>query len=120
MVVSHACGVKRVFRSPERPAFARGGKSRQKRHLNLRFKNPPALFFLQIFRLIPRDYEVRLLSPRMTNRLSSRAAAAHALNGRTQSAVRRRHQRQRRRSRDDPFNETIREFLCEREGTLTI
>ena len=33
-----------VFRAPARPTFALGGKSRQKRHLNLRFKNPPALW----------------------------------------------------------------------------
>ena len=33
-----------VFRAPARGTFARGGKSTQKRHLNLRFKNPPTLY----------------------------------------------------------------------------
>ena len=32
-----------MFRAPARGTFACGGKSTQKRHLNLRFKNPPAL-----------------------------------------------------------------------------
>ena len=50
----------------------------------------------------------------MTHRLSSCAAAAHVLNGRTKSAVRRRYQRQRRRSRDDPFNESKKKILCKR------
>ena len=50
----------------------------------------------------------------MTHRLSSCAAAAHVFNGRTKSVVRRRYQRQRRRSRDDPFDETKKEILRER------
>jgi len=39
----------------------------------------------------------------MTHRLSSCAAAAHIINGRAERVVWRRHQRQRRRSRDDPY-----------------
>ena len=34
-----------VFRAPARGTFARGGKSTQKRHSNLRFENPPTLWF---------------------------------------------------------------------------
>ncbi len=49
-----------------------------------------------------------------THRLSSCAAAAHTLDDRTESAVRRRHQRQRRRSRDDPFIQTQKKTLRER------
>ena len=37
-----------MFRPPGRGTFARGGKSTQKRHLNLRFKNPRTLCLLQI------------------------------------------------------------------------
>ena len=36
-------GSKGMFRAPARPTFAPGGKSRQKRHSNLRFENPPTL-----------------------------------------------------------------------------
>ena len=50
----------------------------------------------------------------MTNRLSSCAAAAHTLNDRTKSVVRRRHQRQRRWRKGDPFNGTKKKNLCER------
>ncbi len=32
-----------MFRASARGTFACGGKSTQKRHLNLRFKDPPAL-----------------------------------------------------------------------------
>ena len=49
-----------------------------------------------------------------TNRLSSCAAAAHIINGRTNSAVRYWHQRQRRWSKDDPFNQTKKKTLRER------
>ena len=38
----------RVSRLRARGTFARGGKSNQKRHLNLRFKNPRTLCLLQI------------------------------------------------------------------------
>ena len=89
-----ACGMKRVFRSPERVTFALGGKSNQKRHLNLRFKNPPTLFSLQICGLFPRGRGNCLVSFRVTNRLSSRAAAAHVITGRTNSVVRYWHERQ--------------------------
>ena len=50
----------------------------------------------------------------MTHRLSSCAAAARVINGRTKNVVRRRHQRQRRRSRDDLFNESKKKTLCKR------
>ena len=33
-----------MFRAPARPTFALGGKSRQKRHSNLRFENPLTLY----------------------------------------------------------------------------
>ena len=86
----------RVFRAPARGTFGRCPKSTQKDNLNLRFKNPLTLFLLLDCDLIPRVHRTRRLSLRMTNRLSSCAAAAHVLNGRTQRVVRRRHQRQRR------------------------
>ena len=87
----------RVFRAPGRVTFALGGKSNQKRHLNLRFKNPPALFSLQICGLMPRVHRTWLISFRVTNRLSSCAAAAYLRNDRTNSVIRQQHQRQRRR-----------------------
>ena len=71
------------FRPPGRDTFGRDPKSVQKGRLNLRFKNPPTLFFMQIYCLIPRDYGDCLFSPRMTNRPSSCAAAAHCCNGRS-------------------------------------
>jgi len=39
-----------VFRAPARVTFALGGKSNQKRHLNLRFKDPRTLYL--IFNLV--------------------------------------------------------------------
>ncbi len=87
----------RSFALRGRVTFALGGKSNQKRHLNLRFKNPPALFSLQICGLMPRVHRTWLISFRVTNRLSSCAAAAHLRNDRTNSVIRQQHQRQRRR-----------------------
>ena len=40
-----------MFRAPARVTFALGGKSNQKRHLNLRFKNPRTLCL--VFNLTP-------------------------------------------------------------------
>ena len=87
-----------------RGTFAHGGKSTQKRHLNLRFKNPPTLYCVRICCHLPRDCGTWLLSFRMTHRISSCVAAADVINGRTNSVVRHRHQRQRRWCRNDPFN----------------
>ena len=86
-----------MFRAPARGTFALSGKSTQKRCLNLRFKNPPALCSAFCWGLTPRVHRTKLFSLCMTNQLSSCVAAAHTLNGRIQSVVRRRHQRQRRR-----------------------
>ena len=49
-----------------------------------------------------------------THRLSSCAAAALVINGRTSNVVRCRYQRQRHWSRDNPFNETEKGILCKR------
>ena len=77
------------FAPPARPTFVRGDKSRQKHHLNLRFKDPRTLFILLDCNLIPRVRGTRLLSLRITYRFSSCAAAAHSCDGRTKRVVRR-------------------------------
>ena len=86
-----------MFRAPARVTFGRCPKSDQKDSLNLRFKNPRTLFRLQICGLLPRVHRTWLFSLCMTNRPSSCTAAAHVINGRSNSVVRRWHQRQRRR-----------------------
>ena len=101
-----------------RDTFGCGPKSVQKGRLNLRFKNPPALFFLQICCRIPRVRGMRLISFCMTYRLSSCAAAAFLFNGRTKKVVRYGYQRQRRGSRDDPFYESKKEIPCDRAAGI--
>ena len=68
-----------MFRAPARGTFALSGKSTQKRCLNLRFKNPPALCSAFCWGLTPRVHRTRLFSLCMTNQLSSCVAAADAV-----------------------------------------
>ena len=56
-----------IFRAPARGTFARGGKSTQKRHSNLRFENPPTLYTVCHWRLFPRVHRTDSMSCRMTN-----------------------------------------------------
>ena len=73
---------------------------------------PCALHCVQDCGYIPRVRGKSPFTRPSSNRLCSGVAAAHVLNGRSKSVVRRRHQR--RRSRDDPFNQTGKEIFCER------
>ena len=63
-------GARRSIRAPARDTFGPGPKSVQKGRLNLRFKNPPTLFILQICTLLPRVCGAWFFSLRMTYRLS--------------------------------------------------
>ena len=58
---------KEFFRAPARGTFAHGGKSTQKRHLNLRFKNPPTLWRIYDCFPFPRVRGTWPFSCRMTN-----------------------------------------------------
>ena len=66
-----------------RPTFANSGKSRQKHRKEPPVPSPPgALCCVQDYDCIPHVCGSFFLSSRMTNRLSSSAAAAYNINGR--------------------------------------
>ena len=71
-----------VSRHRVRGTFARSGKSTQKRCLNLRFKNPPTLWWVRICGFPPRVRGTSPLSFPMTHCLCSCAAAADGYDGR--------------------------------------